>query len=432
MDKRFNIEDQLSFADASEKHSLRGHVTVSLENKETGETKLWYENDNTISISGFQWILFKMFGLHLDSIHDPSNQYEDLGQDSTIVIPDLNESGVLGIGVDPTEYTVMEDDISARHIIQGFMVGNGGSGEDGITTKNTDYSFIKLRNPIPFQQTDSSLDPSISGKYLGVYREDSGITKSYFIKKFDNRPHVYHNWWRDGQSWDYMDPVKREDLGPDAQQTPKTNRIETYVEVGMSIDTNNGDCMGIFLNQGNNQTPAINELGLVAFDTIPGTRSIAEELYTKKIKKLISLIFSQRPNSSDEYVTSEADDQEVITLASEAYTVLSNIIPVGVNVAMDAFIATLNTIKNSTVGSIPYGDIQTELILDTNIKVEAYYDINGNYTYETDSYLEIVGSYSNLSLDEAQRIKMITYYTFNSIPLNTNWKVLINYRIYAN
>ena len=79
MDKRFNIEDQLSFADASEKHSLRGHVTVSLENKETGETKLWYENDNTISISGFQWILFKMFGLHLDSIHDPSNQYEDLG-----------------------------------------------------------------------------------------------------------------------------------------------------------------------------------------------------------------------------------------------------------------------------------------------------------------------------------------------------------------
>ena len=181
MDKRFNIEEQLSFADASEKHSLRGHVTVSLENKETGETKLWYENDNTISISGFQWILFKMFGLHLDSIHDQSNQYEDLGQDSTIVIPDLNESGVLGIGVDPTEYTVMEDDISARHIVQGFMVGNGGSGEDGITTKNTDYSFIKLRNPIPFQQTDSSLDPSISGKYLGVYREDSGIALSYFI-----------------------------------------------------------------------------------------------------------------------------------------------------------------------------------------------------------------------------------------------------------
>ena len=94
------------------------------------------------------------------------------------------------------------------------MVGTGGSGEDAITTKNTDYSFINLRNPIPFQQTQigstvSGLDSSIAGQYLGVYRQATGSTsKSYYIKKFDGSPHIYHNWWRDGQKWDYLDPVQ--------------------------------------------------------------------------------------------------------------------------------------------------------------------------------------------------------------------------------
>ena len=37
------------------------------------------------------------------------------------------------------------------------MPSNGGSGEDSITTKNTDYSFISLRNPIPFQQTQAQV-----------------------------------------------------------------------------------------------------------------------------------------------------------------------------------------------------------------------------------------------------------------------------------
>jgi hypothetical protein len=41
-------------------------------------------------------------------------------------------------------------------------------------------------------------------------------------------------------------------------------------------------------------------------------------------------------------------------------------------------------------------------------------------------------AFDGMSSDEAQRIKLITYYTFNSIPLQEDWRLKIYYRIYAN
>jgi hypothetical protein len=66
--------------------------------------------------------------------------------------------------------------------------------------------------------------------------------------------------------------------------------------------------------------------------------------------------------------------------------------------------------------------------------VKAYYDQKHNYIYEEDKFLKYLSSanFDQLSTDEAQRIKLVTYYTFNSIPLQKNWRTLINYRIYAN
>ena len=273
---------------------LKGVVRIYVEDPTTHKRTLWHEAHNTFVLSGMQWILMKMFGLHLDSNH--GTKYEEIDQDTTIAVPDLNDDNMLGIGVDTDDYSVMNADISENHFIQGFVIGNGGSGEDAITTKNTDYSFVNLRNPIPFQQTQLSgsttgLDSSIAGQYLGVYRQSGGsTTKSYYIKKFDTRPHIYHSWWRDGQKWDYLDPVQTGDLGPDAKNgLGKTNRIETYVQVEMSIDTRNGDCLEYFNHEGSTQTAMINELGLVAFDTIPGQRSIIETLYKTTIKNSLSL-----------------------------------------------------------------------------------------------------------------------------------------------
>ena len=55
------LNDKLSFVDDSHvKHGLRGHVKIELENTETKEKKFWYEDDNIIPISGYQWILMKM------------------------------------------------------------------------------------------------------------------------------------------------------------------------------------------------------------------------------------------------------------------------------------------------------------------------------------------------------------------------------------
>lgn len=427
--KIFDMNDSLSFKDDSnKKHGLRGHVQIFRQNEETGEKTLWYEDDNIIPISGYQWILMKMFGLYLDSNH--GDKYADKSQDTTLVIPDLNSDTKLNIGIaeeGKDSYEPMESDISERHFVQGFLIGNGGAGEDAVTTKNTDYSFINLRNPIPFQQTQtSSLDPSIAGQYLGVYRQGSGSTvKSYYIKKFDERPHIYHNWWRDGQKWDYLDPVQPGDLGPDAQNgVGKTNRIETYAQVEMSVDVKNGDCLEYFNRVGNGQTAMINELGLVAFDTKQGQRSIIEALYKRAITKFIKLIFDNDRGDVDD---------EVISLASDIATILEPI--KGLNQSnINNFIDLTEALSTATSGSIDYSSLQTALSEDTNIGVSAFYNQNGSFIYATDKFLEYLSAdeFRDLSTDEAQRIKLVTYYTFNSIPLQTNWKILINYRIYAN
>lgn len=408
---------------------LKGVVRIYVEDPTTHKRTLWHEAHNTFVLSGMQWILMKMFGLHLDSNH--GTKYEEIDQDTTIAVPDLNDDNMLGIGVDTDDYSVMNADISENHFIQGFVIGNGGSGEDAITTKNTDYSFVNLRNPIPFQQTQLSgsttgLDSSIAGQYLGVYRQSGGsTTKSYYIKKFDTRPHIYHGWWRDGQKWDYLDPVQTGDLGPDAKNgLGKTNRIETYVQMEMSIDTRNGDCLEYFNHEGSTQTAMINELGLVAFDTIPGQRSIIETLYKTTIKKFIKLIYDN--NRGDV-------SQEVIDLAKDIVTVLEPIRDFG-HTNITNFIDNVEVIANASVEQLDYQVFQTAFTADDNIGVEAFYNQSGTFIYATDRFMEYMSDveFKDLTTDEAQRIKLVTYYTFKSIPLVQNGKIIFQYRIYAN
>lgn len=423
MNKEFR--DELSFKDMDHKIGLRGHVKIEVEDRDTKERTLWYENDNIIPISGMQYCLMKLFGLHLDSKHDSSSSYEDIGKDTSTVVPDLNESDQLNIGLDPeSQYTHMEEDISADHFIQGFMVGCQGSGEDSISTKNTDYSYIKLRYPIPFQMGD--VPAGSSGKYLGVMRTQG--SKKYFIKKFDERAHIYHNWWKDGQQWDYIDPITQADLGPNAQATPKTNRIETYAEVTMSIDTKNGDCLGFFENEGNNLTPVINELGLVAFDAIPGTRSVAEKLYEDSIKKILALIFGAPSETTEDY------DTEVIGLAQEIYTVLSQTTYSAQQVNINAFTDLMESVSGMTPGNVMYTETKAALSQPSNIEVVAMYNQSHEFVYETDKFLTYLAdaAFDGMTVDEAQRIKLVTYYTFKSIPLQSNWKIIISYRIYGN
>ena len=441
MDVIKQLNDQLSFKDEGHKMGLHGHVKIEVEDSETKKKSLWYESDNIIPISGTSWILMKMFGLHLDSVHDPSVSYENIGQDTSTIIPDLNsvDRPGMAIGRDPDAqtaeggYTPMEVDISADHFIQGFMVGNGGAGEDSISTKNTDYCYVNLRSPIPFQQTSGTLDSSLAGKYLGVLRQSQG-DKKYYIKKFDERAHIYHNWWRDGQKWDYIDPITHDDLGPDADSAAKTNRIETYAEVGMSIDTNNGDCLGYFQNSGNTQAAEINELGLVAFDVLPGARSMIERLYDKQIKRFLDLVFDI-PELVDDALP-EDYVAELIAVATEIKAVFD---ATGVEskgqTNINAFATVVKGFATST--AITETDVTTaqgELVKKTNIKVAPMYDLSQKYVYETDKFMTYMSDavFEDLSVDEAQRIKLVTYYTFKSIPLQNNWKIIISYRIYAN
>lgn len=436
MTKNTNINncERLNLEDKMHHQCMRGHVRVFRQNIETGETTLWSDKDNVIVLGGSQYVLMKMLGLHLDSSHGVN--YDDIGKDTSLVVPDLNNSGVYQLGVDPEHYSVMEDDISSKHFVQGFMIGNGGSGEDAITSKNTNYSFMALRNPIPFQQTQTELSSTISNQYLGNLRVgSSSFSKSYYIKKFDNRPHIYHNWWRDGKRWDELDPVTQNDLGPNPiNGAGKTDRIETYADIHFSL--NEDDCISYFNHEGSNQTAMVNELGLVAYDNIPGTRSCVTEIYNKSIKRILTLIYDDKRNVN-------TADSELLTLCSSVHNTIKPLLYSYNNLKMNNFIDILALILTFTAGNIDYQTIQTKLNnVDDNIGVESYYNRNGVLVYLTDNFLTIltesefdgdaVNNIPGLTTDEAQRIKLVTYYTFNSIPLQSNYRIIIDYRIYAN
>ena len=55
---------------------LKGVVRIYVEDPTTHKRTLWHEAHNTFVLSGMQWILMKMFGLHLDSNH--GTKYEEL------------------------------------------------------------------------------------------------------------------------------------------------------------------------------------------------------------------------------------------------------------------------------------------------------------------------------------------------------------------
>lgn len=432
MENAKRIFEQLGFEE-NESHGLKGHVRVSIKNNDTGEVSLWEESDNIIPISGYSFALLKMFNLYLDSVHDPDNQMIPLDRDTTLAIPDLNNEDKMHIGIAPEEYTVMEDDNASNHFIQGFMVGNGGSGEDGNTTKNTNYSFTMLRSPIPFQESQGGdLDPSIANKYLGKLRitsssESSVAGSAYYIKKFEERPKLYHSWYRDGQSWNALEPINANDLGPNAV-TPSSNRIESYIQCNLAIDSS--DCMAYFNSADNsNTTPRINELGLVAFDTLKGTRSTLEELHTKYVKPLLLLIFKKVNLTED-------DDTRAIQYANTILQITGDLgVAQMLNTKMNGFLGVVNTIASSSVGNIDRTTAMTNLgDTEANLGVQAFYNQNEEIQYTIDNYLNILAEseFNTLTVDEAQRIKLFTYYTFAAIPLEENTTILFDYRIYAN
>lgn len=432
MENTKRIFEQLGFEE-NESHGLKGHVRVSIKNNDTGKVSLWEESDNIIPISGYSFALLKMFNLYLDSKHNNGDPSEALDRDTTLAIPDLNNEDKMHIGVNPDDYTAMEEDNASNHFIQGFMVGNGGAGEDGNTTKNTNYSFTMLRSPIPFQETQGGdLDPSIANKYLGKLRipsssESSVAGSAYYIKKFESRPKLYHSWYKDGQSWNALNPITVNDLGPNAVSTNQ-NRIETYVQCNLAIDSS--DCMAYFNSANNsNVTPRINELGLVAFDTLKGTRSIMEELHTKYIKPFLLLIFKKVD-------IVDTDDEKAIQYASNILDVMNELhISDLLNTKMNGFLSSVTTVANASAGNIDRTNLMDTLSsTDANIGVQAFYNQNEEIQYTIDNYLNILAEseFNNLTVDKAQRIKLFTYYTFASIPLEENTTILFDYRIYAN
>jgi hypothetical protein len=130
-------------------------------------------------------------------------------------------------------------------------------------------------------------------------------------------------------------------------------------------------------------------------------------------------------------------DQELIDLATEISTVLTETTKPCGETHIDALNSVVDNVKTWVPGEVTYemyGEVKDALCSASNIEVTAMYNQTHQFVYETDKFLLYLADskFNDLTVDEAQRIKLITYYTFKSIPLQSNWKILISYRIYAN
>ena len=152
------------------------------------------------------------------------------------------------------------------------------------------------------------------------------------------------------------------------------------------------------------------------------------QLYNKKIKTLLDLVFAHMNES--EYTPEETT--EVSDLTNEIAVVLDEFLSTYTQSNIVQFRSTLLNIRTMIdAEAMDYSVIKNQLSADTNIKVEAYYNQGGIYAYEEDQFMNHLNEIAFEDEDEAQRIKLITYYTFKSIPIQSNTTWRINYRIYA-
>lgn len=225
--------------------------------------KTTYKAHNIVTIGGYQFAFSKLFNIPMD-------------QETTLRVGDLNdEAPMMRIGVQRDKYQSIYYDtetsisnggltlnsgvnISALNHIFGFMMGDGSSREDNITPISPNYTDRTLSRAIPFRMSnDGYAFPE--GIYYGkseTFAGSSGMNpiSSYYIKKFDNpQPRIVHAWVTDN-------PNELEIVDETVFASTSSLAIESYVEMNMSVDQNDG--RGFFTSA--NASPRVNEFALVS------------------------------------------------------------------------------------------------------------------------------------------------------------------------
>ncbi len=265
MSRIFNIHDKVNIND---RPGMYGEVTFGKGLHKVPYTDIYgnkdykltfdevlYKDHNIIPIGGYQFAFDKIFNIGLD-------------QESNLKVGDLNdEKPGMKIGVSKSDYQsqnytrestpdkILSNNIAnipATNAIFGFMVGDGGSALDNMTAIAPNYKNRTLYNAIPFKTVDTKYtvnDPEYYS-YFGCTKL-SDDKYQYFVKRFDtsNTPHIINSWVADGTETDVDDTVF---------SSTSTNAIETYVEMGLTIDSN--DCRSEDLTT----APRVNEIALVS------------------------------------------------------------------------------------------------------------------------------------------------------------------------
>lgn len=234
-----------------------GRTTYRTEFKEVLDVQ-----HNIVPIGGYQFAFNKLFNIGLD-------------QESTLRVGDLNdEAPQMKIGIQREQYDSIYYDaeasvsngsmimnpgvnISALNFIFGFMMGDGGAGEDNMTAIAPDYKTRSLFHPIPFRMSNDG-SPIVEGKYFGKAQtyQGSGMdtVTSYYVKRFDDpQPRIIHTWATDNKN-------DLSIVNDTVFASTSSMAIESYVEINISVDKNDG--RGFFTSTGS--SPRVNEFGLVS------------------------------------------------------------------------------------------------------------------------------------------------------------------------
>lgn len=176
------------------------------------------ESENTVVLGGKSYMLERIFGVMANTKVDFLNNFLFDGSDGNFPAANLG-----------TFNTYMDD-----HKICLFNVGIGGCGSAYSDIKNIRTQDRVVPGIIPFRVTPTMLTGEEANKYAFVRQvtTDDGVFYEYYLKKFDKDPSIYALWK------DTADGSDGTVVSSDAYSDMRTDQIEVFVEIVLTISTN--------------------------------------------------------------------------------------------------------------------------------------------------------------------------------------------------
>lgn len=225
-----------------------------------------FTSKNTVCIGGVQYAMEQIFGIS-----------------GPITVPTLYSQ--MGIGAADKNYTGREIDVpdgTGKHTMPyaygnriclfGIGLSGYGGGENAITKYPVDYRENAIQNVksgsdgtslnglmIPFRYTTQDLSSTDQTKYFGIKTDSSTGYTSYFLKRFETEPNIYHYWNTSG-TVDGSEDDASEVTQAEVWDSTRTTAVLSLTEITLKVS--NKDVKEYFEITGSLGDPRFNTVAL--------------------------------------------------------------------------------------------------------------------------------------------------------------------------